>query len=137
MDATQTKGHEDKRTGMHEKKSENYCKTKKEKLEARHKSTQAIKSYARRLHSNKSYRLCYKAETGTLSHLLLSSSYSRRQRYQGSLLPLSSPPPREQINENQTELPGLGGCTRSNSRVLPVYVYFEVPIDRCRTIEER
>ena len=60
---------------------------------------QARKSYSRRLHSNKSSRLCCKAETGTLLHHL-PSSCSRRQRYQVSLLPLSSPPPHEQINEN-------------------------------------
>ena len=76
---------------------------------------QARKSYSRRLHSNKSSRLCYKAETGTLRHHLPSSSCSRRQRYQVSLLPLSSPHPREQINENQTKLPGLGGCSNSGS----------------------
>ena len=76
---------------------------------------QARKSYSRRLHSSKSSRLCYKAETGTLPHNLPSSSCSRRQRYQVSLLPLSSPPSGEQINENQTKLPGLGGCSNSGS----------------------
>ena len=39
------------------------------------------------VHSNKASRLCYKAEPGTLSHHL-PSSYSRRQRYQVSLLSL-------------------------------------------------
>ena len=87
-------------------------KTKNEKRNVGSKvQKQARKSYSRRLHSNKSSRLGYKAETGTLSHHL-PSSRSRRQRYRVSLLPLSSPPPpREQINENQTKLPGLGGCS--------------------------
>ena len=53
----------------------------------------ARRSYSRRLHTNKSSRLCYQAETGTLPHHLRSSSCSRRQRYQVSLLPLSSPSP--------------------------------------------
>ena len=70
---------------------------------------QARKSYSRRLHSNKSSGLCYKAEKGTLPHHLPSSSCSRRQRYQVSLLPLSTPPPpREQMNKSRTKLPGLG-----------------------------
>ena len=88
---------------------------KEEKPKSRKQGAKARKSYSRRLHSNKSSRLCYKAETGTLPHHLPSSSCSRRQRYQVSLLPLSSPPPREQINENQTKLPGLGGCSNSGS----------------------
>ena len=87
----------------------------KRKTRSRKQGTKARKSYSRRLHSNKSSRLCYKAETGTLPHHLPSSSCSRRQRYQVSPLPLSSPPPREQINENQTKLPGLGGCSNSGS----------------------
>ena len=40
-------------------------KTKNENQEAKHENTQARKAYSRRLHSNKSCRLCYKAETGT------------------------------------------------------------------------
>ena len=41
---------------------------------------------------------------------------SSATEYQVSLLLLSiPPPPREQINENQTKLPGLGGCSNSGS----------------------
>ena len=85
-------------------------KNEKRKVGSKAKK-QARKSYSRRLHSNKSSRLCYKAETGTLPHHLPSSCCFRRQRYQVSLLPLSSPPSREQINENETKLPGLGDCS--------------------------
>ena len=60
-------------------------KTKNEKQEARHKRKQARKPQVRRLHSNKSTRLCYTTETETLPHHLQSSSCSRRQRYQVSL----------------------------------------------------
>ena len=52
------------------------------------------------VHNTKSSRVCYNAETGTLSHNRPSYSCSHRQRYQVSLLPLSSPPPREQIDVN-------------------------------------
>ena len=69
-------------------------KERKEKRKVGSKAQKhARKSYSRRLHSNKSSRLCYKAEMGTLPHHLPSSFCSRRQRYQVSLLPLSSPPP--------------------------------------------
>ena len=94
---------------------ENNKENKEKKKRKRKQGTKARKSYSRRLHSNKSSRLYYKAQTGTLSHHLPSSSCSRRQRYQVSLLPLSSLPPREQINENQTKLPGLEGCSNSGS----------------------
>ena len=67
-------------------------KKRKREVPGRKKGTKARTSYSRRLHSSKSSRLCYKAETETLSHHLPSSSCSRRQRYQVSLLPLSSPP---------------------------------------------
>ena len=116
MAAAQTKGHEeDKHTGMQEKKKEKREKKNEKRKVGSKTQKQARKSYSRRLHSNKSSRLCYKAETGTLPHHLPSCSCYRRQRYQVSLLPLSSPPPREQINENQTKLPGLGGCYNSGS----------------------
>ena len=42
--------------------------------------------------SNKASRVCHKAEPVTLPPDLPSSSYSRRQRYQVSALPLSRPP---------------------------------------------
>ena len=91
-------------------------KKKKQKNKVGSKAQkQARDSYSERLHSNKYSRLCYKAKTGTLPHHLPFFSCSRRQRYQVSLLPLSSPPPREQINHNQTKLPGLGGCSNSCS----------------------
>ena len=93
-------------------------KERKEKRKTKSRSKaqkQARKSHSRCLQSNKSSRLCYKAETGTLPYHLPSPSCSRRQRYQVSLLPLSSPPPREQINENQTKLRGIGGCSNSGS----------------------
>ena len=56
-----------------------------------------------------------KPRRGPLPHHLPFSSCSRRQRYQMSLLPLSSPPPCKQINENEAKLPGLGGCSNSGS----------------------
>ena len=89
-------------------------KNEKGKIGSKAQKQASNKLYSRRLHSNKSSRLCYKAETGTLPHHL-PSSRSRRQRYQVLLLPLSSPPTREQINENQTKLPGLRGCSNSGS----------------------
>ena len=112
MAATQAKGHEEeKHTGMQEKiRKKRKTKTRKQgtKASKRENPTQGV-SIATNLP-----RLCYKAETGTLPHDL-SSPCSRRQRYQVSLLPLSSPSPREQINENQTQLPGLWGCSNSGS----------------------
>ena len=81
-----------KHTGMQEIKRKEK-KNEKRKVGSKAQK-QARKSYSRRLHNNKSSRLCYKAETGTLPHHLPSSYCSRRQRYQVSLLPLSSPPPR-------------------------------------------
>ena len=96
------------------------CRTKirKEKNEKKTKSrkqgTKASKSYSRRLHRNKSSRLCYKAETGPLPHHLSSSCF-RQQRYQVSLLPLSSPPLANKATKTQTKLPGLGGCSNSGS----------------------
>ena len=80
-------------------------KAQKSKQENR---TQGVKSYSRRLHSNKSSRLCYKAGTGTLPHHLPSSSRSRRQRYQVSLLPLSSPPPRTNQRKPNKNCPDSG-----------------------------
>ena len=85
MAAAQTKGHEeDQHTEMQGEKIRNEKKNEKRKVGSKAQK-QARKSYSRRLHSNKSSRLCYKAETGTLPHHLPSSG-SRRQRYQVSLL---------------------------------------------------
>ena len=73
------------------------CRTKirkeKQKKEARHKSKQARKSYSRRLHSNKSCRLCYKAETGTLPHHLPSSCFSSATVSSVTAAPAEPPPP--------------------------------------------
>ena len=103
--------------GMQEKKK----KRKKRKTKSRKQGTKARKLYSRGLHSNKSSRLCYKAETGTLPHHL-PSSCSRRQRYQVSLLPLSSPTPREQINENQQNCLDSGAVYILVERVLVTQV---------------
>ena len=80
MAAAQTKGHEeDKHTGMQAKNK----KIKERKTKGRKQAQkQARKSYSRRLHGN------------TLPHHLPSSLFcSCRQRYNVSLLPLSTPLP--------------------------------------------
>ena len=83
---------EDKHIRMQEKNKK--TKKRKEKRKVGSKAQkQEEKSYSRRLHSNKSSRLCYKPETGSFPHHLPYASCSRRQHYQVSLLPLSSPPP--------------------------------------------
>ena len=79
------------------KKQKKESKNEKRKAGSKARKQASNKSYSRRLHSNKSSRLCYKAETGTLPHHRPSSSCSRRQRYQVSLLPLSTPLPRKTI----------------------------------------
>ena len=82
MTAAQTKEYEEEKpTGIRKAKIRKVGSNEK-KQENR---TQGV-------HSIKAFRLCYKAEPGTLSHYLPSSFCSRRQRYQVSLLPLSSPP---------------------------------------------
>ena len=78
------------RTGMQGKKKKERKTKNKEGSKAQKQARRKI--VLKRLQSNKSSLLCYKAETETLSHHLPSSSCSRRQRYQVSLLPLSSPP---------------------------------------------
>ena len=66
MAAAQTKEHEeDKHTGMQEKNKKR--KKRKEKRNDKYfvgskPQKQARKSYSRRLHSNKSFRLCYKTK---------------------------------------------------------------------------
>ena len=66
MAAAQTKGREeDKHTGMQGKKIRKRKENEKRKVGSKAQN-QARKSYSRRLHSNKSSRLCYKAETGTV-----------------------------------------------------------------------
>ena len=82
MTAARTKEHEEqKHTGIW-----------KEKIRKVGSKEQKQENLTEGTHSNKYSRLCYKAEPGTLSHHLPYSSYSRRQRYQVSLLPLLSPP---------------------------------------------
>ena len=107
MTAARTKQHEEeKHTGIRTEKNERRKQGKK--LENRTQDrTQGIDI-------KNPYRLCYKAEPETLPHYL-PSSYSRRQRYQVSVLPLSIPPLREQVNENQTKLVEFGDCSNSGS----------------------
>ena len=104
MAAAQTKGHEDKHTGMQGKNK------KEKKTEKRKVGSKAQKQASKKI-VLKATNLSVSATKPrrTLPHHLPSSSCFRRQRYQVSLLPLSSPPTREQINETQTKLPGLGG----------------------------
>ena len=104
-----------KHTGMQGEKKEKKEKQNEKRKVGSKAQERARESYSRSLHSNKSSRLCYKAETRALPHLLPSSSCFRRQRYQVSLLPLSTPPRRKQTNESQTKMPGLGGCSNSGS----------------------
>ena len=62
MAASRTKGHEeDKHTGMQEKKQEKKEKKNEKRKVGSKAQKQARKSYSRRLHGNKSSRLCYKA----------------------------------------------------------------------------
>ena len=73
MNAAQTKEHkEDKHTRIRKEKMRKVGSKAQKKQENR---TQGVRS-------NKVSRLCYKAEPGTLSHYMPSSSCSRRQRYQ-------------------------------------------------------
>ena len=105
MTAARTKGREeDKHTGI-----------RKEKIRKVGSKAKKQENRAEGVHSHKYSRLYYKAGPGTLSHHLPYSSCSRRQRYQVSLTAAVEPPPREQINEYQTKLPGLGGCSNSGS----------------------
>ena len=124
MAAPQTKGHEeDKHNGMQEKNR----KERKEKRKVGGKAqTQARKSYSRRLHSNTSSRLRYKAETGTLPHHLPSYSCSRRQRYQVSQLPLLSHPPANKSTKTEHN------C--QDSGVVATQVHLLVEPVRCHTI---
>ena len=74
MTAARTKEHEEqKHTGIW-----------KEKIRKVGSKEQKQENLTEGTHSNKYSRLCYKAEPGTFSHYL-SSSWSRRQRYQVSI----------------------------------------------------
>ena len=95
--AAQTKEHEDK--ACWDKAGEN--------KESRKQGTKA-RNRTQGTHSNKSSRLCYKAETGTLSHRPPSYSCSRRRRHQMSLLPLSSPPPANKSTKTKQSCLGSG-----------------------------
>ena len=104
MTAAQAKEHEDKHTGI----------IRKEKIRNVGSKAQKQENLTQGVHSNKSSRLCYKAEPGSLSHhlsaifLLLSSATV-------SLLPLSSPPSANKSMKTNPKLPGLGGCSNSGS----------------------
>ena len=93
---------------------EKYEKKKKRKVGSKAQKQAGKKNDSRRLHSNKSSRLCYKVETGTSPHHP-QSSCSLRPRYEVSLLPLSRPPPPRTNERKPTKLPGLGGCSNSGS----------------------
>ena len=89
MAAAQTKGHEeDKHTGMQEKIRQG--RKEKRKTESRKQGTKASKQESRTHGVSISTNLPVTAAA-------------------------VAPPPREQINENQTNLPGLGGCSNSGS----------------------
>ena len=88
MTAARTKQYEEeKHTGI---RTERNKKTRKQGR--KRKRGRKTRNRIRGVDSNKASRLCYKPEPGTLSNGLPSSSYSRQQRYQVSVLPLSSPP---------------------------------------------
>ena len=105
------------------RREETYRDKEGENKKSRKQGTKA-RNRTQVVHSTKSSRLCYKADPATLSHHLHSYSCSRRQRYQVSLLPLSSVPTREKINEKRTKLPELWGyysnsdSTNQSSRYL-------------------
>ena len=76
---------------LHERRSTKHIGIRKKKRRKVGGTAQEQENRAQGVHSNKASRLCYKAEPGTLSYYL-SSSFSHRQWYQVSLLPLSRPP---------------------------------------------
>ena len=117
MAAAQTKGHEkDEQTGMQEKIIRKEGKEKRKKKN-RKQGTKASKQGNRTQgvsHSNKFSRLCYKAEMGTLPHHLPAIFFLLSSATVVTAAAVE-PPPGEQINENQTKLAGLGGCSNSGS----------------------
>ena len=105
MTAAQTKEHEeDKHTGIRKEKTRKVG-SKAQKQENR---TQGV-------HSNKISRLCCKAEPGTLSTLYAILILLSSATVSSVTTAAVEPPLREQINESQTKLPGLGGCSNSGS----------------------
>ena len=84
MTAARTKQHEGKDTGIRKEKIRIVGSKAKKGKKILLKASMSIVT--------KASRLFYKAEPGTLSHDLPSSSYSRRQRYQVSELQLLSSP---------------------------------------------
>ena len=93
--AAQTKEHEeDKHTGIRQ----DTILQVGSKVQKQKKRTQGV-------YSNKSSRLCYKAEPGTLSHHLPSSSSALSSATVSSVTAAAAvePPLREQINENETK----------------------------------
>ena len=92
------------RTKQSEEEKHNRIRTKKNKERRRKQGTKTRnRTQAVGTRRNKSSRLCYRAEPGTLSYALPSSSYSSPQRYQGASTAAVEPPLREQINENKTK----------------------------------
>ena len=83
-----------------------------EKKERRRKQGTKTKNRTEGVGSNKSSRLCHRAEPGTLSHALPSSSYSSPQWYQVQQLPLSNPP---SVNKTRKTKQGFAGCSNSGS----------------------
>ena len=117
MAAAQTTGHEeDKYSGMQEKKKKR--KKEKRKTKNRKQGTKASKRENRTRGVSIATNLPVSATNPRRGHCHTISDPFPALVGDGiivSLLPLSSLPPREQINENQTKLPGRGGCSNSGS----------------------
>ena len=95
MTAAQTNEHEEKYTGIRTEKM-THVGSKTQEQENR---TEGV-----HINSNKASCLCYKAEPGTLSAIFLLSSTTVSSVTAAAV----EPPLREQINEKQPKLPGLG-----------------------------
>ena len=95
------------------------CRDYRGEKKERRKRDKTQENRTRGVDRNRASHLCYKAEQGTLPPDLPSSSYSRRQRYQVSVLSLSPPPPlRQQINEK----------TNKTTRSRGLYVATQTPL---------
>ena len=116
MAAAQTKGHEeDKHTVMQENGEE---RKEKRKTNSKKQGTKASKRENRTQGVSIATNLPVSATNPRRGHCHTISDPFPALVGDGiivSLLPLSSLPPREQINENQTKLPGLRGCSNSGS----------------------
>ena len=104
MTAAQTKQHDEEKHAGIRKEKRRKVGSKAEKQENR---TQGV-------HSNKTSRLCYKVEPGTLSHYLPYFFLLSSTAVSSVTTAAVEPPLREQINEKQTKLLGLG-CSNSGS----------------------